>query len=227
MLADLRRGLRRPVCVGSQPAEEAHPVRGFDHAGCRQARRHDRRSGSPDRCSRRSVGADGPAIQRVRGPGPGPRLRPRPVGIQRVPRRPRLSPERRARSARQGAVLRHPGVPGRRRDLRGSDHQRARPGARRAGPGDRRSVCDGQHHRHRDGPELPRRWRQHRQHDDLRLRRGPSRRAVAHVSCASEPREAGAQSTRSWACRGTFTSARRKKSPRRCRRNPLASGRTR
>ena len=32
---------------------------------------------------------------------------------------------------RSRAVLRHPGVPGRRRNVRGSDHQRARPGTRR------------------------------------------------------------------------------------------------
>ena len=30
VLAGLRRGLRRPVCVGSEPAEEAHAVRGLD-----------------------------------------------------------------------------------------------------------------------------------------------------------------------------------------------------
>ena len=44
---------------------------------------------------------------------------------------PGIQAERRARPARYGAVLRDEGVPGRRRNLRGSDHQRARPGARR------------------------------------------------------------------------------------------------
>ncbi len=101
-------------------------------AGCCQTCRHDRRSGSPDRCSRRSVGADGPALQRVRGQGTRPRLRTRPVGLQRrASATQAIKPERRARSDRQGAVLRHPRVPGRRRHLRGSDHQRARPGAER------------------------------------------------------------------------------------------------
>ena len=83
VLAGLRRGLRRPVCFGSEPAEEAHPVRGLDHAGCRQARGYHRRPRSPDRCSRRRAGGDGQALQRVCGPGIGSRLRPRPVGVQR------------------------------------------------------------------------------------------------------------------------------------------------
>ena len=36
-------------------------------------------------------------------------------------------------------------LPGRCRDVRRRDHQRARAGPRRAGPGDRGSLCDGQH----------------------------------------------------------------------------------
>ena len=66
------------------------------------------------------------------GQGPRPRLRARAVGVQRLPRRSRIQAQRRPRPARQGAVLRHPSVPRRRRDLRGTDHQRARPGPRRA-----------------------------------------------------------------------------------------------
>ena len=154
VLADLRRGLRRQIRVRRQPVPEAQVVRRADRAGRRQARRHDRRAGAPDRCSRRSVGADGQALQRVRGQGPRPRLRARPVGVQRsawaIP-----GTSRTPRSARStGRRTTPPGVPGRRRHLRGSDHQRARPGARRAGPGDRRSLCDGQHHRDGDGPQL-------------------------------------------------------------------------
>ena len=109
VLAGLRRGLRRPVCVGSQPAEEAHPVRGLDHAGCRQACGYHRRPRSPDRCSRRCAGGDGQALQRVCGQGPRPRLRPRPVGVQRLPRRSRLQPERRARPARHARRTTPPG----------------------------------------------------------------------------------------------------------------------
>ncbi len=72
------------------------------------------------------------AVQRVRRQGPGPRLRTRPVGVQRLPRRPRVSAERRRRPTQPGAVLRDQGFPGGRRDMRWRDHQRARTGPRRA-----------------------------------------------------------------------------------------------
>ena len=109
----------------------------------------------------------------------------------------------------QGAVLRHPGIPGRRRDLRGTDHQRARPGPRRPGPGHRRSVCDGKHHRHRDGPQLSGCGRQHRQYDDLRIRGRPSRRRQV-IILASRRKPAYLPSEL-----GRFTSARREKLSRR------------
>ena len=109
VLAGLRRGLRPALRVGRQSAEEAPPVRDTDRAGRRQARRHDRRAGTPDRRPCRCTGADGQAIQRVRRQGPRPRLRARPVGVQRLPRRSRVQAQRRARAARTRARTTPPG----------------------------------------------------------------------------------------------------------------------
>ena len=50
------------------------------------------------------------AVQPVRRQGPGPRLRTRPVGVQRLPRRPWLSAERRRRPARPGRRTTRPEI---------------------------------------------------------------------------------------------------------------------
>jgi hypothetical protein len=81
-----------------------------------------------------------------------------------------------ARPARPGAVLRDQDLPGGRRNMRGSDHQRTRPGARRERSGHRRSLRDGQHHRDGDGPNVSGRGCEHREHHGFRLRRGAPRR---------------------------------------------------
>ena len=55
---------------GANPFQKRTHPRRTDRAGGRQARRHDRRAGSPDRRSSKSVGGHRQALQRVRGQGP-------------------------------------------------------------------------------------------------------------------------------------------------------------
>ena len=95
--------------VGRQPVREASRARGADREGRHQARRDDRRPGARDRRSRRRIDADGQALQRVRRAGSRPRLRPRPVGLQRLPRRSGTSAERRARAHRSRRRSSRPG----------------------------------------------------------------------------------------------------------------------
>ena len=68
---------------GANPLKKRTLSEGADRAGRRQACRHDRRPGAPDRCPTRRARGNGQALQRVRGQGPRPRLRARAVGVQR------------------------------------------------------------------------------------------------------------------------------------------------
>ena len=102
-------GYVRRYVSGANPLKKRSLPEDVIETGRRQACRHHRRAGTPDRCSRRYFGTDGQAIQRVRGQGPRPRLRARPVGVQRLPRRSGVQTQRRARPDRHGAVLRRPG----------------------------------------------------------------------------------------------------------------------
>ena len=131
LLDDLRRRLCAQVRHQYEPAQArqaAAPRADRKRRG--QARRHYRRSGPSNRTSRRRAGPHHPAVQPVRRQGSGSRLRAWPVGVQRLPRRSWVPAECRYRPTRPCPVLRHQGFAGRRRDIWGCDHQRARPGSR-------------------------------------------------------------------------------------------------
>ena len=109
VLAGLRRGIRRPLRVRRQSAEEASATRRADRAGRHQTSRHDRRTRAPARRARSRTRADDQALQRVRGQGPRPRLRAWSVGVQRLPRRPRLQAQCRGRVRSTGPRTTPPG----------------------------------------------------------------------------------------------------------------------
>ena len=70
VLAGLRRGLCAQVRLWSESATEASAAGSRDRDGRHRTGQHPRGSGTPDRCSRASFGADGRPLQRVRGQGP-------------------------------------------------------------------------------------------------------------------------------------------------------------
>ena len=190
VLDGLRRGVCAPVRFGRQPVEEAPP-----------ARRADRQRGpssGPTRIGDLARQIDVPAdeleqtidaVQRVRGQGPRPGLRARPVGVQRLPRRSRVSAERRGRTARPRAVLRHRVLPA---DVGTCGGVVTNEHAQVLDEHDR--VIDGLYATGNItatvmGRTYLRRRRQHREHDGVRLRRSPARRRpLIHASLNSSRR---------------------------------------
>ena len=105
VLDDLRRRICAQIRHERQPVEaQPAPACRADRVWCGQACRQHRRPGPPDRPARRRADPNDPAVQRVCGQGPGSGLRAGAVGLQRLPRRSRISAERRGRPAGAGAV---------------------------------------------------------------------------------------------------------------------------